>query len=192
MASPGTITLVHDKPHNRGTWSPHGHEGWYVMPEILHYCFPTSYIPKTAKERFSDTAEFPPATLTLPRISSKDVATHAAADLTHTLLNPNTTCPLTELGDKQKVALKKLAEIFTKDTPPQETPPPRVHTPEATLDVAPETPLRVNPKVEISFQTGRATRRSPQHSLHIIPDDTEHMPHTEHQKAAGTPKVSQE
>ena len=37
MASPVIITLVHDKPHNRGTCSPHGHEGWCVSPEMLHY-----------------------------------------------------------------------------------------------------------------------------------------------------------
>ena len=37
MDSTGTITLVHDKSHNRGTWYPHGHEGWCISPEMLHY-----------------------------------------------------------------------------------------------------------------------------------------------------------
>ena len=49
MAPPGTITLVHDKPYNRVTWDPCGHEGWYVMPAMLHYRCLTSYIPKIAK-----------------------------------------------------------------------------------------------------------------------------------------------
>ena len=30
MAPPGTIMLVHEKPHNRGTWAPHIQEVWYV------------------------------------------------------------------------------------------------------------------------------------------------------------------
>ena len=72
--------------------------------------------------------EFYPETLTLPIISSKDAATHAAADLTHTLLNPTPTRTLTALGDNQTAELRKLSEIFTNDSPFQETPPLRVHT----------------------------------------------------------------
>ena len=76
---------------------------------MLHYRCLTSYTPKTAKERFYDTTElaeeFFPATLPLPSISSEDAATHAAADLTHTLLNPNLVSPITTLGDKQTAAL---------------------------------------------------------------------------------------
>ena len=33
----GTRTLVHEKPHNRGTWAPHGQENWYIRPAMLHY-----------------------------------------------------------------------------------------------------------------------------------------------------------
>ena len=36
MSPPGTRNLVHDKPHNRVTWAPHGKEGWYVLPAMLH------------------------------------------------------------------------------------------------------------------------------------------------------------
>ena len=59
MAPPGTTTLVHDKPHNRGTWSPHGHKGWYVRPAMLHYHCSTSYIPKTAKNIYQTPRIFP-------------------------------------------------------------------------------------------------------------------------------------
>ena len=55
MASLDTGKLVHDKPHKRGNWAPHGQAGWYVRPEMLHYCFLASYIPNTASERVSDT-----------------------------------------------------------------------------------------------------------------------------------------
>ena len=95
MAPPGTRTLVHDKTHNRGTWGLHGHEGWYVRPAMLHYRCLASYIPKMAKERVSDTTDFSRATPTFPRLSYKDSATNATADLTQTLLNPTPTIPLT-------------------------------------------------------------------------------------------------
>ena len=49
IATPVTITLMSDKPHNRDTWNPHRHEVWYVSPEMLHYLCITSYIPKTEK-----------------------------------------------------------------------------------------------------------------------------------------------
>ena len=61
MPPPGTITLVHDKPHNRGTWEPHGQEVWYVRPAMLHCRRLTSYIPKTASECVSNTTELFPA-----------------------------------------------------------------------------------------------------------------------------------
>ena len=102
---------------------------WYVRPEILHYRCLTYYIPKTAKERVSETTEFSPETLTLPRMSSKDAASHATADLTHTLLNPTPNSPLKTLGDKKKSPLKQLAEIFNMVAPPQVTPPLRVNNP---------------------------------------------------------------
>ena len=37
MDPPETRILVHNKPHNRGTWASHGQEGWYVRPVMLHY-----------------------------------------------------------------------------------------------------------------------------------------------------------
>ena len=192
MAPPVTRTIVHEKPHNRGTWSPNRHEGCYVRPAMLHYRCITSYIPKTEKERVSENTDFLPATLTLKRISSKDAITHAAADLTHALLNPTPTSLLTTLGDNKIAALMQLAEIFTKPAPPQVTPPLRVHTPETTADAAPETPLRVDPHGDIAFQPGHTPRRPPQRVPHLIPDETGPMAPTAHQKSAETPKVTKQ
>ena len=102
-------------------------------------------------------------------MSSKYVATHVASELTHFLLNPTPTNPLTALSDKETEALKQLAEIFNKVAlPPQVTPPP----PEATPEASPVPPLMVDPQGDISFRPGRAPRQSPQHAPHIITDDT--------------------
>ena len=82
MSPPGTRILVHDKPHNRGTWAPHGQEGWYVRPAMLHYRCLTYYIPKTASERVSDTTGLFPDQKNFPRLSPEDAVTRSAADLT--------------------------------------------------------------------------------------------------------------
>ena len=37
MEPPGIGNLVHNNPHNRVTWDPHGHKGWYDRPDMLHY-----------------------------------------------------------------------------------------------------------------------------------------------------------
>ena len=67
MDYPGTRTLEHYKPHNRGTWNPHRHKGWYVSPEMIYCRCLTSYIPKTAKERVSNTTDFFPSNPNIAR-----------------------------------------------------------------------------------------------------------------------------
>ena len=37
IATPGTIIMVHYKPHNRGNWHPNDYEGCYAHPEMLQY-----------------------------------------------------------------------------------------------------------------------------------------------------------
>jgi hypothetical protein len=59
-----------------------------------------------------ETVEFFPEKFTLPFPSSQDLATQAAADLTHTLLHPQPAGPFCKVGDEQPIALKRLASIF--------------------------------------------------------------------------------
>ena len=47
IAPIGTKCLVHEKPAVRGTWAPHGVDGWYVGPARDHYRCYTVYIPST-------------------------------------------------------------------------------------------------------------------------------------------------
>jgi hypothetical protein len=49
---------------------------------------------------------------TLPFPSAQDLATQAAAELTHALLHPQPAGPFCKVGDKQTIALKRLADIF--------------------------------------------------------------------------------
>jgi hypothetical protein len=59
-----------------------------------------------------ETVDFPPEKFTLPFPSSHDLATHAAADLTHTLLHPQPAGPFCQVDNEQTIALKQLASIF--------------------------------------------------------------------------------
>jgi hypothetical protein len=59
-----------------------------------------------------ETVDFFPEKFTLPFPSSKDMATQAAADLTHAILHPQPAGPFCQVGNEQTIALKRLASIF--------------------------------------------------------------------------------
>jgi hypothetical protein len=112
MATPGTRFIAHETPSGRRTWAPHGQDGWYIGPALEYYRCYTVYITKTRSNRIVETIEFPPDKFTLPFPSYRELATQAAADLTHALLNPQTAGPFCQVGDEQAIALRKLANIF--------------------------------------------------------------------------------
>jgi hypothetical protein len=112
MAPPGTRIIAHETPSRRRTWAPHGQDGWYIGPALEHYRCYTVYITKTRGNRIVETVDFFPEKFTLPFPSSQDLATRAAADLTHALLHPQPAGPFCKVGDEQTIALKRLASIF--------------------------------------------------------------------------------
>jgi hypothetical protein len=59
-----------------------------------------------------ETVDFFPKKYTLPFPSAQDLATQAAADLTHALLHPQPAGPFCKFGDEQTIDLKRLANIF--------------------------------------------------------------------------------
>jgi hypothetical protein len=118
-APPGTILIAHETPGRRSTWAPHGQDGWYIGPALDHYRCYTVYITKTRSNRTVETVEFPPDKFKLPFPSSSELVTHAAADLTHALLNPKPAGPFCQVGDEQAIALRKLANIFVSAKPKQ-------------------------------------------------------------------------
>jgi hypothetical protein len=67
---------------------------------------------KTRSNRIVETVDVFPHKFTLPFPSSHELATQAAADLTHALLNPQPAGPLCQGGDEQAIALRKLANLF--------------------------------------------------------------------------------
>jgi hypothetical protein len=88
MAPPGTRNIAHETPSRRRTWDPHGQDGWYIGPALEHYRCYTVYITKTRGYRIAEAVDFFPKKITLPFPSAQNLATQAAADLTHALLHP--------------------------------------------------------------------------------------------------------
>jgi hypothetical protein len=117
MAPPGARIISHETPGRRRTWSPHGQDGWYIGPALEHYRCYTVYITKTRSNRIVETVEFSPHKFTLPFPSFSDLATQAAVDLTHTLLNPQQAGPFCQVGDEQAIALRRLGNIFASAKP---------------------------------------------------------------------------
>jgi hypothetical protein len=103
-----------------------------------------------------ETVEFPPHKFKLPFPSSSKLATQAAADLTHALLNPKPAGPFCQVGDEQAIALRKLAHIFVSAKPKQantklapqdeieNSAPQRVHTKVSPLRVASQAPRQTS------------------------------------------------
>jgi hypothetical protein len=99
------------------TWAPHGQDGWYIGTAMEHYRCYTVYISKTRSNRILETVEFSPHQFKIPFPSSADLATKAAAELTHALLNLQPAGPFWQVGDEQVIALRKLATIFEASNP---------------------------------------------------------------------------
>ena len=124
---------------------------------------------------------------------------HVKSSLTHDLLSPTPTTPITTVRDKQTSALKQLADIFNMSVPPKATPPTppmlqqknspmpplRVYNPETTPEAAPMTSTRVEPQGNIPFRPGQAPRCPTQCATHNIPYDTESFPLAAHQNTTG-------
>ena len=101
--------LVYETPSQRGSWSPHGVEGWYIGPAMKNY---RCYVPATASERTTETVSFFPHATPLPKNSSIDAAIIAAHDLTYALTHPDPALSTMILGDEETRALKQLSDIF--------------------------------------------------------------------------------
>jgi hypothetical protein len=112
MAPPGTSIIAHETPSRRRTWAPHRKDGWYIGRALEHYRCYTVYINKTRGERVVETVDFPPEKFKLPFLSTQELDTQAAKELTHALLHPQPEGLFFKVGDEQTLALKHLADIF--------------------------------------------------------------------------------
>jgi len=112
LGPPGTKVLVNEKPVTRGSWAPHGTEGWYVGPSMDHYRSYNVYIPSTKSMRITDTLAWFPTQAVMPIGSTSDLALAAALDLTQALLHPSPASVLAPISTSHREALMQLAIIF--------------------------------------------------------------------------------
>jgi hypothetical protein len=165
MAPPGTRIIAHETPGRRRAWAPHGQDDWYIGPALEHYRCYTVYIMKTRSKRIVETVELFPHKFTLPFPSSHELATQAAADLTHALLNPQPAGPFCQVSDEQAIALRRFANIFVSVKPRNTNNSP---APQDKIDNnAPQ-------RVQTTVSTPRVASQDPEHmSLqHSIPSQS--------------------
>jgi hypothetical protein len=112
MAPPGTKIISHETPSRRRTWEPHGQNGWYIVPALENYRCYTVYVKKARGEQIVETVEFFSEKIKLPFLSTQELATQAAKELTLALLHPQPAGPFCQVGDEKTLALKRLAAIF--------------------------------------------------------------------------------
>ena len=66
--SPGIKVTVYSKPYNQHTWDAHGLDVWYVSQAPEHYQSYKVYITNTCSDRTSDTVEFLPTQVNMPKV----------------------------------------------------------------------------------------------------------------------------
>jgi hypothetical protein len=118
MAPPVTRIVAHEKPDQRTSWDPYGVDGYYLGPALYHYRCYQVYITKTLGTRVVDTVEVCTSKAAMPQTSSKDIASIAATELSHSLHNQAPGPPLNEIWSAQLQALCQLSDIFTESLPP--------------------------------------------------------------------------
>ena len=74
----GCKVIFHEMPSARGSWSPHGVEGYYIGPAMEHYRCYQVWIEETRAERTGNTLVWLPKMIPVPKTSSADAAVAAA------------------------------------------------------------------------------------------------------------------
>jgi hypothetical protein len=188
MAPPGTRIIAHETPNRRRTRAPHGQDGWYIGPALEHYRCYMVYVTKTRGERVVETVDFFPEKFTLPFPSAQDLATQAAADLTHALVHPQPSGPFCKVCDEQTIALKRLADIFEGATQRkskvmipstngvENAAPPRVQNTVSPPRVANITAQQISPQTTTSsHSTPNSHQRQQTHSRRAVTPPTPHV-----------------
>ena len=88
LAPPGTKIQVQIKSGQRGSWSYHSEDGWYIGPALEHYRCIKCYIPSTRRERIADTVTFFPTVIPFPTVTLADFLRQATSDILAILQHP--------------------------------------------------------------------------------------------------------
>lgn len=75
IAPAGAKVTIHERPHQRGSWAPHGVKGFYLAPAMQHYRSYKCLVQKTQATRITDTLEWHFHDVVLPVPTAMDIAT---------------------------------------------------------------------------------------------------------------------
>ena len=117
LAPPGTRVVLHSKPEQRKSWAFHGEKGYYIGPAPEHYRCVRCFIPKTQKERITDTVAFIPKVIPIPHASIDDHLRKTVDDLVHLLTKKPGIISPTGPQSAQS-ALIKISKLLNSDTSP--------------------------------------------------------------------------
>ena len=81
LAPLGIRVVMHKKPSQRGSWAPHGVDGFYLGLALQHYRCYRGWVVKTQRERVVDTVAWHPQAIVMPGASEKELLTKALIDL---------------------------------------------------------------------------------------------------------------
>ena len=121
MAPPGIRVLVHVKPQDRTTWSPHGEDGWYTGPALESYRCYTVWIWASRATRICDTLTWLPTKLPMPVASSADRILAGIAAILHALQHPSPASPMAPLTATHHDAVIRLTDLLTAVVTPTPT-----------------------------------------------------------------------
>jgi hypothetical protein len=99
LAPPGIRVLVHEKPQNGETWSPHALDEWYIGPALEPYRCYNVWLWDTRHERICETIPWFPTKVTMPLASSADLVMAGIQDIIQALQNPTANSPLAPRTD---------------------------------------------------------------------------------------------
>jgi hypothetical protein len=135
----GFSMVVHEKPHQRGSWEPHGKLGWYLGPALEHYRCHRCHIIATNSERISDTVEFFPHNTEVEKLTTQEAAVIAAESLVQALKQSKPPKNLAGLIDPTKTVIQQLQRIIHPSAPIEAklAEPPRVRTPPRVETITP-------------------------------------------------------
>ena len=135
LAPPGIRVLVHIKPSERTSWSPHGEDGWYTGPALEAYRCYTVWLWETRATRTCDTLTWFPTKTVMPLASSNDLILAGIQDIVQALEKPTAGSPFDPLTDSHHEALRQLTTILTSLASP----------PRPTLTVPPSVAITTEP-----------------------------------------------
>ena len=110
---------MHEKPSQRGSWAPHGVDGFYLGPALQHYRCYRGWVVKTQRERIVDTVAWHPQAIVMPGASEKELLNKALIDLRTTIHGNTSQLPQSETQSLTALH-QQLANLFP--TPPASLP----------------------------------------------------------------------